>query len=74
MYAVGHGRSGGERVYIEGFNTYVQDVISHVEDFKLSYDGIPCFLMGHSMVSGYETSLKKREYSEYIVITCTHTN
>ena len=48
---MGHGRSEGDRVHIEDFNTYVLDVINHVKDMKLSYPGIPCFLMGHSMVS-----------------------
>ena len=48
---MGHGRSEGVRAYIEDFNTYVLDVINHVRDMKSSYPGIPCFLMGHSMVS-----------------------
>ena len=48
---VGHGRSGGEKVYIEDFSVYVHDVINHVKDFKASYPEIPCFLIGHSMVN-----------------------
>ena len=48
---MGHGRSEGERVYVEDFNTYALDVINHVKDVKLFYPGIPCFLMGHSLVS-----------------------
>lgn len=54
---VGHGKSGGERVYLNGFTTYVMDVVSHVKDFKLCYPEVPCFLMGHSMVS-YTTHVK----------------
>ena len=48
---MGHGKSEGDRVHIEDFDTYVLDVINHVKDVKLSYPEIPCFLMGHSMVS-----------------------
>ena len=47
---MGHGRSGGERVYIEDFSVYVRDVISHVQDLKAAHAGLPFFLMGHSMV------------------------
>ena len=48
--AVGHGRSGGERVHIDNFSTYVKDVINHIKDLKETYPGVPGFLMGHSMV------------------------
>ena len=51
MHAVGHGKSGGERVYIEDFDTYVRDVINHVKEYKESYPEKPCFLMGFSMVT-----------------------
>lgn len=50
LFSVGHGRSGGDRVHINTFDTYIQDVISHVRDMKESFPGVPCFLMGHSMV------------------------
>ena len=46
---VGHGRSEGERVYVETFDTYVQDVIQHVERMKQEHPDVPCLLMGHSM-------------------------
>jgi len=48
--AVGHGKSGGERVYIEDFSVYVRDVIKHIQDLKVQYPEVPIFLMGHSMV------------------------
>ena len=48
---VGHGRSGGDRVHIDTFNTYARDVIEHIKDVKSEHPGVPCFLMGHSMVS-----------------------
>ena len=49
--SVGHGKSEGDRVYVETFDTYVLDVIQHVEKMKQEYPDIPCLLMGHSMVS-----------------------
>jgi len=49
--AVGHGRSEGDRVHVETFNTYTADVIQHVERKKGEYPDVPCLLMGHSMVS-----------------------
>jgi len=49
--SVGHGRSEGDRVHVETFDTYVLDVIQHVEKMKREYSDIPCLLMGHSMVS-----------------------
>jgi alpha-beta hydrolase superfamily lysophospholipase len=46
---VGHGRSEGDRVYVEDIDAYVQDVIHHVELMKNDYPHLPCILMGHSM-------------------------
>ena len=48
---VGHGKSEGDRVHINCFKTYFDDVIKHVEDTKAEYPDVPCFLMGHSNVS-----------------------
>lgn len=36
---------------MEDIDTYVQDVIHHVELMKDRYSQRPCILMGHSMVS-----------------------
>lgn len=46
---VGHGRSEGDRVHIETFDTYVLDVVNHIEDMKAQYPGVPSMLLGHSM-------------------------
>lgn len=46
---VGNGRSQGDKVYVETFNTYVQDVVGHVQDMTAEYPGVPSILMGHSM-------------------------
>lgn len=46
---VGHGRSEGERVHVEAFQTYVDDVIHHMEVMRSKHPDIPCLLMGHSM-------------------------
>ncbi len=51
MCIVGHGKSGGERVHVEDMSVYVKDIVSHVEDMKAQHPELPCFLMGHSMVS-----------------------
>lgn len=51
VYPVGNGRSQGDKVYVETFNTYVQDVVGHVQDMTAEYPGVPSILMGHSMVS-----------------------
>ena len=50
IVAVGHGRSEGDRVHVETMDTYVMDVIQHVEIMKKQYPDLPSFIMGHSMV------------------------
>ena len=47
---MGHGNSEGDRVHVESFDTYVQDIVGHIEDVKKQYPGVPSMLMGHSMV------------------------
>ena len=37
-------------MHVEDGDTYVQDVIHHVELMKNKYPHLPCILMGHSMV------------------------
>lgn len=51
MFAVGHGKSEGDRVHIDTFKVYIDDVIHHIEDVIAAYPDVPCFLMGHSNVS-----------------------
>ena len=36
---------------MESVDTYVQDVIHHVELMKKEYPSLPCILLGHSMAS-----------------------
>ncbi|ESN91726.1 hypothetical protein HELRODRAFT_165793 [Helobdella robusta] len=45
----GHGKSEGQRVYIEDFNIFVDDIIDHIEKIKKEYSDIPCFIIGYSM-------------------------
>ncbi len=46
---VGHGQSEGDRVHIERYEQYVQDVIQTIEETKSRFATLPCYLMGHSM-------------------------
>ena len=48
---VGHGQSDGERVQIDKVETYVRDVLQHVDLMTSQHAGLPVFLFGHSMVS-----------------------
>lgn len=50
---VGHGKSEGDRVHINTFNTYVNDVMQHVNSVKQKHPGLPCFVIGHSLVSSF---------------------
>ncbi len=46
---VGHGQSEGDRVHIECYEQYVQDIIQTIEETKSQFATLPCYLMGHSM-------------------------
>src|SRR3989338_806687 len=45
----GHGRSPGERSYVERFDDYLLDVDALLEQARQRAAGRPVFLMGHSM-------------------------
>jgi acylglycerol lipase len=45
----GHGRSAGERVWVDGFDDYVADLATYVERVRQDSPDVPLFLMGHSM-------------------------
>ena len=45
----GHGRSGGERVWVEHFQDYIDDVAQYVELVRERETPPKLFLMGHSM-------------------------
>jgi alpha-beta hydrolase superfamily lysophospholipase len=45
----GHGKSPGQRAYINSWHEYREDVGAFLEVVKSQNPGIPCFLFGHSM-------------------------
>jgi acylglycerol lipase len=47
----GHGRSGGERVYIERFEDYVADLRTFFQLARAEQPALPVYLLGHSMGS-----------------------
>lgn len=44
----GHGRSEGERLFVESFGDYVADVEGTVAHAKARHAGVPTFVLGHS--------------------------
>jgi len=52
----GHGRSPGERVYIDHFAEYQMDLGRFVAQVRAREPGVPVFLMGHSMGGAIVTS------------------
>lgn len=45
---VGHGRSEGPRATIKFFDTYVDDLLTHVDVRRTAFPGKPVYLVGHS--------------------------
>ena len=51
----GHGRSGGERGYLEDFNLLIEDADRMVDAIRVENPGVPLFMLGHSM-GGFVTA------------------
>jgi alpha-beta hydrolase superfamily lysophospholipase len=52
LYALdhlGHGRSEGERVYVERFSDYVDTLVTFVDMVRAWQPGVPMVMFGHSM-------------------------
>jgi alpha-beta hydrolase superfamily lysophospholipase len=45
----GHGKSGGQRGHILSYDEYLSDTDMLVKEAQQRYQGIPCFLYGHSL-------------------------
>jgi len=45
----GHGRSGGDRGYINDFNELIDDAQKVVDRVRLENPGLPVFMLGHSL-------------------------
>lgn len=52
----GHGRSTGERVYLESYADYLDDVDAFLDRVRMQHPGRKLFLLGHSMGGGVVTS------------------
>jgi alpha-beta hydrolase superfamily lysophospholipase len=52
----GHGRSSGERVAVESYDDYLNDVDAFLERVRAEHPGNSLFLLGHSMGGGVVTS------------------
>jgi alpha-beta hydrolase superfamily lysophospholipase len=52
----GHGRSEGERVFVNSFEEYLDDVERFLARVRLRNPGVPTFLLGHSMGGGVVTA------------------
>jgi len=59
----GHGRSGGERGYIEDYNQLITDADVIVDMAKNEYPEIPVFMLGHSM-GGFIASVYGIRYKD----------
>lgn len=57
----GHGRSEGKRVFFSDYNEIVDDVNHFVELAKKENEGLPVFLLGHSM-GGYAVAMFGTKY------------
>jgi acylglycerol lipase len=44
----GHGKSGGERLFIEKFEDYISDVDAVVQHARAQHPALPIFVLGHS--------------------------
>ena len=41
----------GVRVMIDSYDTFIDDVFTHLDEVKKEYPDIPVYVFGHSMVS-----------------------
>ncbi|XP_065917776.1 monoglyceride lipase-like isoform X2 [Dysidea avara] len=46
---VGHGQSEGARIHVDNYQTYVRDVMQHLEIIKTKHPDLPLFVIGESM-------------------------
>ena len=67
---VGHGRSSGTRVHVEGMDDYVDPVIAHLAAVRQRHPSLKVFLYGHSMggLISLFTIFKKQEWFQPVLI------
>ncbi|WMJ79172.1 alpha/beta hydrolase [Clostridium sp. MB40-C1] len=59
----GHGRSGGERGYVENFMNFIEDTDRIIELCSKENPDVPLFMLGHSM-GGYISAAYGSKYKE----------
>ena len=60
----GHGRSEGERVHVDHFDDYVEDLKTYLDQIRNETGDLPIYLLGHSMGSFIATSYAARYRDE----------
>ncbi|MFN7135853.1 MAG: lysophospholipase, partial [Myxococcales bacterium] len=67
----GHGSSEGDRVYVDAFEEYLDDLHAYVEAVRAREPGRPIYLVGHSMGGAIATlyTLSKRSEIAGLVLT-----
>ena len=67
----GHGKSQGQRAYIENFEQFIEDLDEVLNFLKTNYNSPQYALMGHSMgaliVSGYMQNMVSKQYYPQVI-------
>ncbi|MCX7983212.1 MAG: lysophospholipase [Syntrophales bacterium] len=61
----GHGKSGGERGYVEDYMDYIKDTNAVVNRAKEDHPTLPLFMLGHSM-GGFITAFYGLTYPDFL--------
>jgi acylglycerol lipase len=67
----GHGRSDGERVWVDAFDDYLNDLGTFIDSVRKREPGKPLFLFGHSMGGAIATlyTLTREPYLQGLILS-----